>query len=165
MGNDRENLIGAVTSRFAAARSLLTQTSVVFHQLTFSLAQGSHEETIAQLSERWKLSDQQRQFLTGLCSEKTGAAFFDEKIEEMNRGALHRSAFVLNAVAQLLFVDLGAQLYLSLPQIKWLFVAANLALAWIAHASIRGRCLPVRTRCRQSAAGAVFCQIPITTRP
>ncbi|HTO78531.1 MAG TPA: hypothetical protein VMJ31_02010, partial [Methylocystis sp.] len=94
-------------------------------------------ETIAQLSQKWRLSEEQRQFLVGLCSEKAGATFFADRIEEMNRAALHRSAFALNAVTHLLFVDVGAQLFLSLPQIKWFFVLANLCVAWIAHASIQ----------------------------
>ena len=36
-----------------------------------------------------------------------------------------------------LFADIGAQLYLSLPQIKGLFVFGNLAVALVAHVSIR----------------------------
>jgi hypothetical protein len=135
--SDNGGLIGAVTSQYAMWRGFFTRASGLFQQLTFRIPPGSEEETIAQLSQRWKLSDEQRQFLVGLCGEKAGATFFTNKIEEMNRAAVHRSAFALNAVTHLFFVDIGAQLFLSLPQIKWFFVLANLCVAWIAHASIR----------------------------
>ncbi len=137
MESDRVGFIGAVTSQFAVWRGFFTRASGLFQQLTFRLPEGSSAETIAHLSQRWKLSEEQRQVLVGLCSDKAGATFFADKIEEMNRAALHRSAFALNAVTHLLFVDLGAQLSLSLPQIKWFFVLANLCVAWLAHASIR----------------------------
>jgi hypothetical protein len=39
-----------------------------------------------------------------------GAAFIDEKVQSINRGAFHRSAFALNAFTHLGFVDLAAQL-------------------------------------------------------
>ena len=137
MENDKVGVFDAVTSQYAIWRGVLTRAAALFEHLTFRIPQGSSAETIVQLSQRWRLSEEQRQYLVGLCSEKVGATFFADKIEEMNRAALHRSAFALNAVTHLLFVDLGAQLYLSLPQIKWFFVLANLCVAWIAHASIR----------------------------
>lgn len=137
MEGDKVGVIGAVTSQYARWRGFFTRASGLFQTLTFRVPEGSSAETIEQLSRRWKLSEAQRQFLVGLCSDKAGATFFADKIEEMNRAALHRSAFALNAVTHLLFVDLGAQLSLSLPQIKWFFVLANLCVAWLAHASIR----------------------------
>ena len=137
MENDKVGIMDAVTSQYAMWRGAFTRASGLFQQLTFRLPEGSSPETIAQLSQRWKLSEEQRQFLVSLCSDKAGAAFFTDKIEEMNRASLHRSAFALNAVTHLLFVDLGAQLFLSLPQIKLFFVLANLSIAWIAHASIQ----------------------------
>ena len=137
MENDKVGIFDAVTSQYAIWRGVLTRAAGLFEQLTFRIPQGSSTETIAQLSQRWRLSEEKRQYLVGLCSEKVGATFFADKIEEMNRAALHRSAFALNAVTHLLFVDVGAQLYLSLPQIKLFFVLANLGVAWIAHASIR----------------------------
>jgi hypothetical protein len=137
MTSDNGGLIGAVTSQYAMWRGFFTRASGLFQLLTFSLPQGSGEENIAALCQRWGLSEAQRQSLVALCREKAGASFFADKLEEMNRAALHRSAFLLNAVTQLLFVDLGAQLFLSLPQIKLFFVFANLGIAWIAHASIR----------------------------
>ncbi len=118
MENDKVGIFDAVTSQYAIWRGVLTRAAGLFEQLTFRIPQGSSTETIAQLSQRWRLSEEKRQYLVGLCSEKVGATFFADKIEEMNRAALHRSAFALNAVTHLLFVDVGAQLYLSLPQIK-----------------------------------------------
>ena len=137
MESEKVGLFDSVTSHYAMWRGFFTRASGLFQQLTFRLPEGASAETIAQLSQRWGLNEAQRQSLVQLCSEKAGAAFFTDKIEEMNRAALHRSAFALNALTHLLFVDLGAQLFLSLPQIKWFFVLANLCIAWIAHASIR----------------------------
>ena len=135
--NDKLGLFDSVTSQYALWRGFFTRASGLFQKLTFRIPEGSSAETIEQLAQRYGLSEQQRQFLSGLSSDKAGAAFFADKVEEMNRASLHRSAFVLNAFTHLLFVDIGAQLFLSLPLLKWFFVVANLGVAWIAHASLR----------------------------
>jgi len=135
--SEKVGLLDLVTSQYSLWRGFFTRASGLFQQLTFRIPEGASAETIAELSRRWRLSEEQRQFLVGLCSDKAGAAFFADKIEEMNRASLHRSAFALNAITHLLFVDLGAQLFLSLPQVKLFFVLANLCIAWIAHASIQ----------------------------
>lgn len=137
MGADSENFIGSVTSRYAMARGFLTRLSTIVGKVTFKIKRGTKDETIADIAAKWKLSDRQRQFLVELGGAKAGAAFIDEKVQDINRGAFHRSAFALNAFTQLFFVDLAAQLYMSLPQLKLALVAANLGLVWIAHASMR----------------------------
>jgi hypothetical protein len=137
MGADSENFIDSVTSRYAMARSFLARLSTFVAQVTFKIKRGTQDETIAELGRKWKLDDKQRQFLIELGGTKAGAAFINEKVQDINRGAFHRSAFVLNAFTQLGFVDLAAQLYLSLPQLKLALVMANLILAWIAHAAMR----------------------------
>ena len=70
--------------------------------------------------------------------EKFGitAAFIDEKVANINRAAFHRSAFVLNAATHLIFVDLAAQLLLSVWELKAVLVALNLLLALIAAAAL-----------------------------
>ena len=137
MENDKLGIIDTVTSQYALWRGFFTRASGLFQKLTFRLPEGSGAEAIEQLAQRYGLNEQQRQFLTGLSGDKAGATYIADKIEEMNRASLHRSAFVLNAVTHLFFVDIGAQLYLSLPLLKWFFVVANLGVAWIAHASVR----------------------------
>jgi len=70
----------------------------------------------------WPAMENHRQpagVLRELAASKEGAAFIGEKIQGMNRGAFHRSAFALNAFTQLGFVDLAAQLSMTLPQLKW----------------------------------------------
>ena len=54
----------------------------------------------------------------------------------MNRAAFHRSAFALNAFAQLFFVDLPSQVGLSFVYLKLALVLANVALAIYAHVTL-----------------------------
>jgi hypothetical protein len=133
-----EKLLETVTSHYTAARGVFSRVSAFIAQVTFRIAKGaSPGETIDELGKRWTLDEEQRLTLQALVRTKPGAAFFDEKIASINRAAYHRSAFALNAATQLLFVDLAAQLYLSLPQLKYALVAANLILALIAHFEMR----------------------------
>jgi hypothetical protein len=137
MGTESEGFFASVTSRYAMARDFLTRASTLISQVTFNIKGATPQEAIAELGQRWKITDSQRGVLRELAASKEGAAFIGEKIQGMNRGAFHRSAFALNAFTQLGFVDLAAQLSMTLPQLKWALVAANLLLAWIAHDSIR----------------------------
>jgi hypothetical protein len=137
MGAEQEHLLSSVTSRYAVGRNFLIRLSTLLSQVTFKIKRGAPSETIEEIGKKWKLDDKQRQFLIELGNTKAGTAFIDEKVENINRGAFHRSSFVLNAITQLAFVDLAAQLYVSLPQLKLAFFAANLILAGTAHAEMR----------------------------
>jgi hypothetical protein len=137
MGGDAANFIASMTSRYARMRGFLARLWALVGRLTFKIKRGTQDETIADIGSKWKLNDKQRQFLVELGGTKAGAAFIDEKVQDINRGAFHRSAFMLNAFTQLGFVDLAAQLSLSLPKLKLALVAANLILASIAHAAMR----------------------------
>lgn len=139
MAAEPDRLIDAVTSRYANARNIMTRLSDFFGRATFNIRRGSPEETIAAVAARWPLGDEQRRILSTLGENKAGAVFIDEKVQDINREAFHRSAFALNALAHLLFVDLGAQLFLSLPQLKLALVGANLVLATVAHFAMRRR--------------------------
>lgn len=139
MASEPENLIGSVTSHYAAARGFLSKLSAFLAKATFRIQKGaSPGETIEELGKRFPLDEEQRLILQVLVRTKPGVAFLDEKIQNINRAAYHRSAFALNALTQLFFVDLAAQLYLSFPQLKVALVAANLLLALIAHSEMRG---------------------------
>ena len=151
-----ETLIASVTSHYATARRLFTRSSSFLADATFAIRQGTPDQTIAALSEKCALSDADRQKLADLCARKGGAGFLAEKVADMNREAFHRSAFALNALVQLLCVDLGAQFSVSLPQLKFLLVFMNLFLAMVAHYARRKRLreliagpsrLPSRRRC------------------
>lgn len=137
MGTEPEHLLDSVTSRYAMARSFLARLSTFVGQVTFKIKRGAPAETIEEISRKWKLDDERREFLIELGGTKAGAAFIDEKVQSINRGAFHRSAFALNALTHLGFVDLAAQLSVSLPQLKLALVAANLVLAGIAHVEMR----------------------------
>lgn len=137
MGAEPEHLLDSVTSRYAVGRSFLARLSAFVSQVTFNIRRGTPAETIEEIGRKWKLDDKQRQFLIEFGNTKAGAKFIDEKVQDINRGAFHRSAFALNAFTQLVFVDLAAQLYLSLPQLKLALFAVNLILAGIAHAEMR----------------------------
>ena len=138
MASEPEKLIGAVTSHYAAARGFLARASAFISKVTFKIPKGpTPGETIDELGKRWTLTEEERLSLQILVRTKPGAAFFDEKIQAINRAAFHRSAFALNAATQLLFVDLAAQLYVSLPQLKLGMFAGNVLLALIAHSEMR----------------------------
>ncbi|WP_457798335.1 hypothetical protein [Methylocystis sp. S23] len=139
MASEPEKLIGAVTSHYAAARGFLSRASAVVAKVTFKIPKGATPgETIDELGKRWALTEEERLTLHILVRTKPGAGFFDEKIQSINRAAFHRSAFALNAATQLLFVDVAAQLYVSLPQLKFALFGANVLLALVAHGEMRG---------------------------
>lgn len=137
MPEEPGTFLDSVTSRFAMGRSFLSKTSNLLGRATFRIKRGKPAETIEEVGKRWKLSDKQRLFLGELGAAKTGAAFIDEKVQAINRAAFHRSAFALNALTHLGFVDLAAQLSLSLPQLKLALVAANIILALVAYFEMR----------------------------
>jgi hypothetical protein len=133
-----ENRLGTVTSHYAAARGFLSRLSSFVARVTFKIPKGATPgETIDELGRRWTLDEEERLTLHILVRDKPGVAFFDEKIQSINRAAFHRSAFALNAATQLLFVDVAAQLYVSLPQLKLGLFAANALLALVAHFEIK----------------------------
>ncbi|KAF2990022.1 hypothetical protein OGR47_17605 [Methylocystis sp. MJC1] len=138
MASEPEKLLGAVTSHYAAARGFLSRLSAFVAKVTFKIPKGgSPGETIDELGKRWALDEEERLTLHILVRSKPGLAFFDEKIQSINRAAFHRSAFVLNAATQLFFVDIGAQLYISAPQLKLVLVVANVLLVAVAHFEIK----------------------------
>jgi hypothetical protein len=132
-------LIESATSRrFAVTRDWISRVTTLFHRLTFRIKRGNTPaETLEEVGKRWKIDDKSRQMLLQFTATKPGAAFIDEKVQAINRAAFHRSAFVFNALTQFLFVDLAAQLTLSLPTLKALAVLANLILALVAHLEMR----------------------------
>lgn len=138
MASEPEKLLGAVTSHYVAARGFLSRLSAFVAKVTFKIPRGgSPGETIDELGKRWSLDEEERLTLHILVRTKPGLAFFDEKIQSINRAAFHRSAFVLNAATQLLFVDIGAQLYISAPLLKVALVTINVLLVVVAHFEIK----------------------------
>lgn len=137
METEPAKVIHSATSLYARAKDILAQTSTYISRATFNVKRGTRAETIAEIARRRKLDEAQQRFLAELVATKTGAAFFDEKVEGINRAAFHRSAFALNAFTQLGFVDLAAQLSFWFPQLKLGLVVANLVLSSIAHLEMR----------------------------
>jgi hypothetical protein len=137
MGDEPNPLLDSVTSRFAMGRNLLARTTQFLSRATFRIKRGKPAETIEEIGKQWTLDAKQRAFLLELGGAKAGAAFIDERVQGINRAAFHRSAFALNALTHLLFVDLAAQLSFSLPQLKLALVAANLVLAALAYLEMR----------------------------
>ncbi|MGJ0507955.1 MAG: hypothetical protein ACR652_12715 [Methylocystis sp.] len=133
-----EKLLGAVTSHYTAARGFLSRLSAFLARVTFKIPKGATPgETVDDVARRWGLDEDERLTLHILVRGKPGLAFFDEKIQSVNRAAFHRSAFALNAATQLFFVDMAAQFYVSAPQLKLGLVAINLLLAVVAHFEMR----------------------------
>lgn len=133
---DSDNLLDTVASSYANARGFLARANALFALVTFKIARGKPEESIADLDKKFGLDADRQQALFSLAATKGGPGFIDEKIQDMNRAAFHRSAFALNALAQLLLVDLPAQIGLSFVYMKVALVVANALLALYAHVSL-----------------------------
>jgi hypothetical protein len=133
---DSDNLLDTVASSYANARGFIARANALFALVTFKIARGKPEESIADLDKKFGLDASQQQTLFELAARKGGPAYIDEKIQDMNRAAFHRSAFALNALAQLLLVDLPAQIGLSFFYMKLALVLANAVLALYAHVSL-----------------------------
>lgn len=139
MAGEPENILGTVTNHYAKARGALSRVSGFVNWVTFRIEKAPPAELVAEVGRRWTLDDDEQLRLLSLAGTKPGAAFIEEKVQNINRASYHRSAFILNALTQLLFVDLAAQLYVSFPLLKIAFVLVNLALAAVAHFEMRGQ--------------------------
>lgn len=137
MDRQPERFFDTTASRLATTRRWLGRVSRVLSRITFRIKRGTPAETIAALDRQRRLPGAARLKLFELARTTAGAAFIDEKVQAINRAAFHRSAFAVNALTHLLFVDLAAQVSLSLPGLKYALVAANLALALLAHGEMR----------------------------
>jgi hypothetical protein len=133
---DSDNLLETMTSSYANARGFLARANAIYSAVTFKIARGKPEESIADLAKKFRLDASQQQTLFDLAATKGGPNFIDEKVQDMNRAAFHRSAFALNAFAQLFFVDLPSQVGLSFVYLKLALVLANVALAIYAHVTL-----------------------------
>jgi hypothetical protein len=131
------DFFSSLTSRYATARGLFTRVSTFLNKATFKIKRGAPIETVDEIAKRFKTDDYDRLTLKELAENKKGAAFIDEKTQDINRASFHRSAFALNAFTQLFFVDLAAQLSFSLLTLKFAFALANVILALLAHSSVR----------------------------
>ena len=72
--------------------------------------------------------------------EEDGEDFIDRKVDDVNRNASHRTAFVANALAQFLLINVSSISLLSFVPESWfkiLLVGANLFIALIAWRRIR----------------------------
>lgn len=132
MANEPD-LLESLSSSYGAVRKYWTRASSLLAMATFRINRGTIEETLASLNERFKLDEEQRLTLSALAADKPGAAFIDEKVQDINRAAFHRSAFMLNAITQALFVDVASTFFVTFPQLKYVLVIANLLLAALAH--------------------------------
>lgn len=135
MANEPD-LLGSLSSSYGAVRKYWMQASSLLAMATFRIDRGTTEETLASLNERFKLDEEQRLTLSALAANKPGAIYIDEKVQDINRAAFHRSAFLANALVQLLFVDVASTFYVSFPLLKYALVFANLLLAGLAHFSL-----------------------------
>ncbi|MGJ0395102.1 MAG: hypothetical protein ACR65U_02570 [Methylocystis sp.] len=131
------DFLTSITAHYATARGLFTRASGLLAKATFKVKRGTPNQTIEEIAKRFKTDDYDRLVLKERAETKAGAAFIDEKTQDINRASYHRSAFALNAFTQLFFVDLAAQLSFSFIQLKFAFTLANVVLALLAHASVR----------------------------
>ncbi|MBM3563455.1 MAG: hypothetical protein FJX48_10015 [Alphaproteobacteria bacterium] len=131
------DFLSSLTSRYAAARDVFARISNVLNKATFKIKRGAPNETIDEIARRFKTDDYDRLVLRERAATKAGAAFIEEKTQDINRANFHRSAFALNAFTHLFFVDLAAQLSFSFVELKYAFTFANVALALLAHISVR----------------------------
>lgn len=137
MTEESESLVEALATRYASARGLLGGLLAFFAKATCKIAPGAPAATIDALAASFALGEADKQRLRDLVSTKAGEAYFFEKLDNLNREAAHRSAFVLGAVVQLFFVDLAGLVGLSFLPLKIALALANLLVAVLAHMSRR----------------------------
>jgi len=100
----------------------------------------STNEKITSLTTYFKYDSDDKQELSKVEAEDGGKEFIYRKVNDVNRNASHRTAFVANALFQLLIVNVSSFSLLSFVPASWfkiLLIGANLAVAFIAWRRLR----------------------------
>ena len=107
---------------------------------TQPLRESDNANKFDNLKTYFKFDSKDQTKLQKIQKEEDGEDFIERKIDDVNRNASHRTAFVVNALAQLLLVNVSSFSLLSFVPESWfkiLLVGANLLVALIAWRRIR----------------------------
>jgi len=115
--------------------SYLQRTNDYWKNKTQPIKGGSADEKLQALETYLDLDEGEKSKLTELRQQEDGEDFIARKIEDINDYASHRTAFIANAIAQFLIVNLSSVSLLSFVPDTWfkvLMVGGNLIIAFIA---------------------------------
>lgn len=129
-----------MTNPLQKAWSYLQRANEYWDDKTQPLRDSTTANKLDNLKTYFEFNAKQQTKLLKIQSEENGEAFIDRKINDVNRNASHRTAFVANALAQLLLVNVSSMSLLSFVPESWfkiLLVSANLLIALIAWRRIR----------------------------
>lgn len=136
MSDNKTNM----TSLMRKAWGYLKQADDYWDDKTQPLLGRTIDEKLASLQTYFKLDEKQNTKLKEVEAGEDGADYVIRKVKDVNRNASHRTAFLANALIQLLLVNLSSLPLLGYIPDSWfklLLVAANLFVAFIAWRRIR----------------------------
>ena len=122
------------------AWSYLQRANEYWDDKTQPLRDSSSTNKLDNVNTYFEFDDKEQTKLQTIQNEDDGEDFIDRKIDDVNRNASHRTAFVANALAQFLLVNLSSISLLSFVPDSWfkvLMVGANLLIAFLAWRRIR----------------------------
>ena len=129
-----------MTNPLQKAWAYLQRANDYWDDKTQPLRDSSTANKLDTLKTYFKFDAKEQTSLQKIQNEEDGEEFIDRKINDVNRNASHRTAFVANALAQLLLVNLSSMSLLSFVPESWfkvLLVGANLLIALLAWRRIR----------------------------
>ena len=120
--------------------SYLQRANDYWDDKTQPLRDSSTVDTFDKLNSYFNFDTKEQTKLQKTKIEEDGEDFIDRKVDDVNRNASHRTAFVANSLAQFLLVNVSSFSLLSFVPESWfkiLLVGANLFIALIAWRRIR----------------------------
>lgn len=136
MSNEKTSM----TNLLQKAWRYLQQTNDYWDKKTQPLLGRSMAEKLDNLQTYFKLNSEQQAELQKVEAEDNGSDFINRKVSDVNRNASHRTAFIANALIQLILVNVSSLPLLGYVPDSWfkvLLVGANLIVAFIAWRRIR----------------------------
>lgn len=129
-----------ITSLMQKSWSYLKRGNDYWEEKTQPLLGRTMAEKLSELQTYFKLNSKQQTELQKVEAEDKGSDFIKRKVDDVNRNASHRTAFLANALIQLLLVNLSTLPILGYIPDSWfkvLLIGANLFVAFIAWRRIR----------------------------
>lgn len=129
-----------MTSLLQKAWGYLQQANDYWDEKTQPVHGKSIADKLDNLKTYFKLDNDEYLDLEKVQAEEDGVVFISRKVNDVNRNASHRTAFLANALFQFLLVNLSSMTLLSFVPGSWfkvLLVGANLLIAFLAWRRIR----------------------------
>ncbi len=129
-----------MTGIFQRGWDALNQANSSWKQKTQPIAGQTDSDKVQQLKTYFKMDATEQDKLDTVAQQEKGRAFILDKVDAINRYASHRTAFLLNAMIQLLLVNIGVVTVLSFISplySKLLLVGVNLLMVFVGWRRIR----------------------------